>query len=471
MDSDILRYTVFPKRILLTGGALKNEESLLKEKRLQIGLNESDVTEINNGFILLDFGTEISGGVRILTSFASKELKIRIRTGESLSEAMSEINKKGSSNDHALRDMTVRLVSLSDMTFLDTGFRFVRIDFFGEASIKSITASCKIFSAVRIYDYKGSDTLVKKIFDTAAHTVDLCMSSGYLWDGVKRDRLVWIGDMHPEMLAVTALYGRHRIIEDSLDSVLEQYPLPNWMNGMPSYSVWWIIILTDYYKLTLCGDYVKKQLDYLKQLLIQIDGCVNCDGAMNFPGYFVDWPTHGKADEESGVRALNIIAQSKAKELLNVFGENTEICDKILDKLRKKPIKVVRSKQVAALKYFAENKLSLEEIKLLTDGGAKGLSTFMSYYILKAIAETSGVQTASDIMKEYYGEMLKLGATSFWEDFDVCWGKNASPIDRMPKTGECDIHGDFGDYCYKGFRHSLCHGWSAGVIKFIEEYL
>ncbi len=29
--------------------------------------------------------------------------------------------------------------------------------------------------------------------------------------------------------------------------------------------------------------------------------------------------------------------------------------------------------------------------------------------------------------------------------------------------------GDFGAYCYLGFRHSLCHGWSSGVVKFIQE--
>ena len=28
--------------------------------------------------------------------------------------------------------------------------------------------------------------------------------------------------------------------------------------------------------------------------------------------------------------------------------------------------------------------------------------------------------------------MLKLGATTFWEDFDVRWLKNAAPIDRLP---------------------------------------
>ena len=63
--------------------------------------------------------------------------------------------------------------------------------------------------------------------------------------------------------------------------------------------------------------------------------------------------------------------------------------------------------------------------------------------------------------------MLKMGATSFWEDFDIDWIENACPIDRLPKEGEIDIHGDYGKFCYMGFRHSFCHGWSAGVVQFL----
>jgi hypothetical protein len=75
------------------------------------------------------------------------------------------------------------------------------------------------------------------------------------------------------------------------------------------------------------------------------------------------------------------------------------------------------------------------------------------------------------MMKEYCGGMLSVGATTFFEDFDIDWLENSCRIDRFPKKGQKDIHGDFGRFCYTGFRHSLCHGWSAGVITFIEEEL
>ena len=64
-----------------------------------------------------------------------------------------------------------------------------------------------------------------------------------------------------------------------------------------------------------------------------------------------------------------------------------------------------------------------------------------------------------------------MGATSFWEDFNLAWTNNAFRIDEKPLSEKKDIHGDFGDYCYKGFRHSLCHGWSAGPASFCVNHV
>lgn len=65
--------------------------------------------------------------------------------------------------------------------------------------------------------------------------------------------------------------------------------------------------------------------------------------------------------------------------------------------------------------------------------------------------------------------MLKLGATTFWEDFDISWTENAAGIDEIVPEGKTDIHGDFGKHCYKQFRHSLCHGWASGPTAFLSQ--
>ena len=75
------------------------------------------------------------------------------------------------------------------------------------------------------------------------------------------------------------------------------------------------------------------------------------------------------------------------------------------------------------------------------------------------------------MMKEYYGKMLKLGATTFWEDFDIAWAENAGRIDEMPTADKKDVHADYGAFCYKELRHSFCHGWSSGVIPFIMRHI
>ena len=79
------------------------------------------------------------------------------------------------------------------------------------------------------------------------------------------------------------------------------------------------------------------------------------------------------------------------------------------------------------------------------------------------------VERALGILKEYYGAMLSLGATAFWEDFNIEWAENAAPIDKIPESGKSDVHGDNGAFCYKGFRHSLCHGWSSAPTAFLAE--
>ena len=81
---------------------------------------------------------------------------------------------------------------------------------------------------------------------TGAYTVHLNMQD-YLWDGIKRDRLVWVGDMHPETSTIATVFGSNEVVPKSLDLSRDITPIPNWMNGISTYSMWWIIIHRDWY--------------------------------------------------------------------------------------------------------------------------------------------------------------------------------------------------------------------------------
>ena len=104
-------------------------------------------------------------------------------------------------------------------------------------------------------------------------------------------------------------------------------------------------------------------------------------------------------------------------------------------------------------------------------GGAQGFSTFYGYYMLEALARAGMYQDAIDIIRTFWGAMLDHGATTFWEDFNMDWVKNAGRIDELTPEGKDDLHGDFGAYCYPSYRHSLCHGWSSGPTPWMSRHI
>ena len=90
------------------------------------------------GGILLDFGTELTGNIEIITPITKEKNlpRVRIRFGESVAEAMAELGgEPNAQNDDAVRDQTVRLPWLGKITVGPSGFRFVRIDNVGWTSI------------------------------------------------------------------------------------------------------------------------------------------------------------------------------------------------------------------------------------------------------------------------------------------------------------------------------------------------
>ncbi len=129
-------------------------------------------------------------------------------------------------------------------------------------------------------------------------------------------------------------------------------------------------------------------------------------------------------------------------------------------------------KQAAALMSIAGLMSPQKACKdVISVGGADGFSTFYGYYMLQALAQSGEYQQALDIIRQFWGGMLDLGATTFWEDFNLDWAQNAGRLDEFVPEGKKDIHGDFGAYCYPGFRHSFCHGWASGPTPWMTQHL
>ena len=429
---------------------------------------------------LLDFGRELQGGIQIVTGQSSrKEAKVRIRFGESVSEAMCDITpENGATNDHAIRDFHFTLPWLGVAEIGNSGFRFVRIDVEEpdiDLLLKEVRATFGYRDIPYLGSFKSDNDRLNDIWMTGAYTVHLNMQE-YIWDGVKRDRLVWIGDLHPELMTVNTVFGYNEVIPKSLDLIRDTTPVPNWMNGISSYSIWWLLIHKDWYLYQGNLDYLKEQKEYMTTLFNHLITKIDDKGKEMLDGTrFLDWPSSPNVKGvDAGLQALMVMAMDAGHEMALAMGDKelADRCAKASKKLKKYIPDHNQSKQGAALMALAGlMKAEKADKEVLSVGGAQGFSTFYGYYMLEAMAKAGNYQGAMDIISEYWGAMLDLGATTFWEDFHIDWAKNAARIDELVPEGKIDVHSAYGDYCYKGFRHSLCHGWASGPTAWLSRYV
>jgi hypothetical protein len=430
--------------------------------------------------ILLDFGKEIQGGIQLITDQPAnqKPIRIRIRFGESVSEAMSDIDTlSGATNDHAMRDFEIQVPWLGSMQVGNSGFRFARIDLVDanrELQLKEVRAVFEFRDIPYLGSFKSSDERLNQIWNVGAYTVHLNMQE-YLWDGIKRDRLVWVGDMHPEVMTINTVFGKNEVVAKSLDQARDITPLPGWMNGISAYSMWWILIHRDLYKNQGDLEYLRKQQKYLVGLLDLLIEKTN-DNKENLDGTrFLDWPSSENPQGiHAGLQAMMVMSMEAGAELCTILDEPAQAakCKAAASRLKLYVPDINGSKQAASLLALAglvDAKKANTEV--ISQGECERFSTFYGYYMLQAKAKAGDYTGALNCIRNYWGGMLDMGATTFWEDFDLAWTKNAAPIDELVPEGKDDIHGDFGAYCYKNLRHSLCHGWASGPTSWLSEHV
>lgn len=467
------------------GATIQGIDNLLKQGNGQAELVQGSMCRIKNGekgkaSFLLDFGRELQGGIQIVTGMSpSREGKIRVRFGESVSEAMCDITpENGATNDHAIRDQYIMIPWLGVAEVGNSGFRFVRIDV-EEANADLLIKEVRATFGYRNIPYRGSfrsdNQRLNDIWMTGAYTVHLNMQE-YIWDGVKRDRLVWIGDLHPEVMTVSTVFGYNEIIPKSLDLIRDMTPVPEWMNGISSYSIWWLLIHRDWYYYQGDLAYLRQQKAYLTTLLGHLMTKIDKNGKEMLDGNrFLDWPSSAnQKGVDAGLQALMVMAMDAGAEMALALEDKdlAKKCQEASRKLKRFVPDHNLSKQGASLMAIAglmdAKKADKEVIRV---GGSQKYSTFYGYYMLEALAKAGNYQEALDRISEYWGAMLDLGATTFWEDFNIEWTKNAGRIDELVPEGKVDVHGSYGDYCYKGFRHSLCHGWASGPTAWLSRHV
>jgi len=480
-----MKQTVMPVRLVTAQNARFPENLLIpKPQQAGFGAKENEQTVIEEGgYVLLDFGRELRGGIVMTVGYPSGDEivvqsrdRLRVVFGESVMEALSTIGHKNATNDHAIRDTVLDVPHMGNVCYGNTGFRFVKLEAVcGAITLKAVRATLDMREDLTpIGSFTCSDERINRIYETGAYTVYLNMGE-YVWDGVKRDRLVWLGDMHPECSTIYAVYGADESIRRSLDLIKSETPSDVWINTLPSYSFWWVVLQSEHYLYTGDLAYLSEQVDYMEAVLRRGYRIACDDPSPEAFDFFVDWSSNADRNAARvGFYAVVYKAFSTAKAAFSALGREdlVTLCERGMQAVRALDLKIPNQKQMAGIAAVAGIIDAKEANRdILARDPYAGLSTFFGYYVLQARALADDMQGALDVIRTFWGAMLDLGATTFWEDFDIDWIQNAGRIDEIVPEGKCDPHGDYGKFCYTQFRHSLCHGWAGGPTAFLAEYV
>lgn len=468
-----------------TGTTIINAEALLEEGTGQADLVGDNLcimigNATNKPSIIFDFGEQLNGGIEIVTGMFQNHdpIRVRITLGESVSEAMSRVETSTATNDHAMRDFEIDLPWLGKIEVGNSGFRFARI----ELVDTDRTLLLKEFRAISIYrdipylgSFESNDERLNEIWRVGAHTIHLNMQE-FLWDGIKRDRLVWVGDLHPEVRTILSVFGYNEVVPKSMDFIRDITELPAWMNNISSYSMWWILIHYDWYMYTGDYYYLTENKQYIYELLDVLKTRIDENGKEVLDGTrFLDWPTSPNREAvHAGLQAMMAMTFDAGAKIAAIFGdhEKEQDCLEVLDLLRNHVPSPNGNKSGGALLALSglADAGAMNDTLLSIDPN-QGISTFYGYYVLNARAMAGDYIGAMNVIRDYWGGMLDLGATSFWEHFELDWMENAGRIDELTPEGKVDVHATYGDYCYVGLRHSLCHGWASGPTAWMSEFV
>lgn len=339
------------------------------------------------------------------------------------------------------------------------------------------------------YDYeylpleeKGSftcdDALLNDIWKVSAHTLNLNSREFYL-DGIKRDRWVWSGDSFQSYMINNYIHFDKEIVRRTILALRGKDPVEEHINIITDYSLYWIISIMSYYH--SYGD-----VEFLKYIYPKMQSLINfCETRLNEDGFvegaegdwvFIDW---SDIDKEGAVCAEQILLYAAYKALEDVaklvgepYEEYNRKSEKLfadinayywneekgafIDSYSSGKNHVTRHANIFAIMFdFAteEQKQSIIDNVLLNDVITRITTPYFKFFELDVLCKIGRLEYVTGAVRDYWGGMLKLGATSIWEEY-------------IPELTAAEHYGMYGEK----FGKSLCHAWGAGPIYLFGRY-
>lgn len=344
-------------------------------------------------------------------------------------------------------------------------------------------------------NFQCSDDVINRVWDVGTHTVHLC-GQDQIWDAIKRDLLPWMGDLHMENLVWLTTLGDKQLPELSLRANRETCRLlerpyaarqipslsKGWglgtksINGIPSYTAWWLVAMHDYVMLTGDLELLKDEADELPLLADLMASCVREDGSWDWeplidlpeygPNRFVDHSILTEEEETlamlaivvAGLRGVSALFELLGREMENWSAAATRATAFLKARLSKaQPGSLHRQAFSVAAALGVVDGSSVKDHLDVADDNLR--TPWWRSYELGAALEAGRIDWMLNEIRAFWGDMVSHGQTSLWECHKEAWMTLADP------HGACITRED--GKGYGGHRISQSHGWGAGPSYYL----
>ncbi|MCU7551911.1 alpha-rhamnosidase [Chitinophagaceae bacterium LB-8] len=426
--------------------------------------------------LFVDFGKETFGFVK-LHGLKGKG-KISIYYGESAEEA------KATETCETLDHLAIDLSSKKDSVMnLSKAFRFVNIQMDNGVSLDSVSMLYEYLPLSDRGQFRCSDEQINKVYDVAKYTMHLSTREFFI-DGIKRDRWIWSGDAYQSYLMNYYLFFDSPTVSRTLAVLRGKDPVTSHINTIMDYTFYWFLGIYDYYQYTGDKTFIQQFYPRMQSLMDYCLGRRNKNGLMEgLAGdwVFIDWAEglskKGEVsfeqllfarsletmalcagivnDAEGAAKYKGLAADVKSKLFANYWNEQKgALVHSRVNGVQTENVTRYSNMFAIFFDYLTNaQKQSVKKNVLLNDQVQKITTPYMRFYELEAFCALGEQKYVLKEMKDYWGGMLNLGATSFWEEYN-------------PNRKGAEHYAMYG----RPFGKSLCHAWGASPIYLLGKY-
>jgi alpha-L-rhamnosidase len=433
-------------------------------------------TEKVKNSMLVDFGKETFGFIK-LHGLKGKG-KLSVYYGESKEEALS------TEHCETLDRVEVNSTEKKDQTMeLSKAYRFVNVQYDDGVTLDSVSMLYEYADVKERGSFTCNDEEINHIYDVAKYTFELNTREFFI-DGIKRDRWIWSGDAYQSYLMNYYLYFDSETVKRTTYALRGKDPVTGHINTIMDYTFFWFLGIYDYYLYTGDKHFMAQNYDRMKTLMDYVLARRNKDGLMEWMSgdwIFIDWAAglskEGEvsfeqllfarsletmalcadiADNKDAATQYNTLAADMRKKLFDIYWNDQKQALVHSRVNGKQTENVTRYANMFSIFFDYFNQQQKNQVKtsvLLNDDIQKITTPYMRFYELEALCAMGEQNYVLKEMKDYWGGMLKLGATSFWEEYN-------------PTKNGTEHYAMYG----REFGKSLCHAWGASPLYLLGKY-